>query len=665
MMNNVWRLCRPDSSPCLPNSLLLLLLCCSAAIVRGQGTVRTALNHHIQYIQAGSRQVESMAASIGELYPEVLKASQGKGRERITYRCPYMEETYYRLQAQTKSGAQGQQLLPASEAFQTALEALAHQCQALDTYFKLETYKTDHYAGALALLQEIPERVAVFSQSQQNYETQIARISPGKTKTGPYAVAEGQLRRIMTLHRDMMAGLQYNFNEALHTGWPQKEILAHISRMQDALEEIASNKPKLNYPASAYYQSSLGCAAEFLESQRNYVDAYTIQAQETDQHNNDYYRQCLNYYNNCLVSFFNQFTDAAAADGWTMVHMPPVVPVFACKTIAVPPDKSIRLFVDAEVPALSVSPQLQPLAANTAAALNTCVEFANECARKNNFLLMALRNNGIHYHPYPAKSALYFNYETHQLPRSLLAELERQLRHIPAAYRPSLLLRAQQLMDISVEMDGMRQWLTDFSNDKKRQAEGWTPVENIRDRYVTLFALFDQKIAQLYADIVRIYAAYPTGPAAGADSWQRSYEALTRVVQADKTLCIAARQQVAPNAPAPVLPHEPVETAAVKAIQDEFIHMKGIEKLGRYNGLCPYTPYEDIGADSRRLAEFARAPERRQPGDFIYLYNEIVSDYNRFVELSGRPFLKNTRLMDRFQVEPPPDSRPNTAPVVP
>ena len=63
--------------------------------------------------------------------------------------------------------------------------------------------------------------------------------------------------------------------------------------------------------------------------------------------------------------------------------------------------------------------------------------------------------------------------------------------------------------------------------------------------------------------------------------------------------------------------------------------MKGIEKLGRYNGLCPYTPYEDIGIYSRRLAEYARTPERKKPTDFTYLYNEIVEDYNRFVELSG------------------------------
>lgn len=645
--------------------LSLLLLSCHAIAVMAQSNTRSPLNNQVRFIRTGCEQVERMVESVGDLYPGVLAAAESRSRNRITYRCPYDDEPYYRTQAQTQSGATGQQFLAPSEAFQTALEAVARQCQALDTYFKLETYKNDQYAGALTLMKEMPALIAAFDQSKQQYEAKIADISPKKAGAGPYATAEGQLRRVMALHRDMMAGLQYNFNEGVHTGWPQQAILAHITRMQDALESIAQNKPKLKYPASGYYQSCLDCAREFLESQRDYADEYNVPAQETDQHANDYYRQCLNHYNNCMVPFYNQFTDASASDGFVAVNMARMVPVFAFKTAVVPPDKTIKVFQDAVVSPLIVAPQSKPVSAATAAALNTCVQFINECARRNNNLLTALQNNGIHYRPFPEKSALYFNVDRHTLPRSLLAELERQSRHLPEAHRQPLLLRARQLMDISVEMDGLRQFLVDFSKGKRWQQEGFAPVERARDRYVVLFEQFDRKKEQLYADITRIYAAYPADAATAATSWQRSYEALTRVVQADKTLCTAAQAQGVQNAPTLVLPHEPVENAAVKVIQDEFSNMKGIEKLGRYNGLCPYSPYEDIGTESRRLAEYARTPERKKPADFTYLYNEIVANYNRFVDLSGRPFLKNTRQMDRFQSEPPPVIRTNTAPSAP
>lgn len=646
----------------IKNNTLTLFLCCSAAAL-AQGNVRTALNNQIQYIQTGSQQVERMVESMGELYPKVLAAAAGKGRDRITYRCPYDDEPYYRTQAQSKSGAQAQQLQPASEAFQTALDAVVRQCQALDTYFKLDTYKTDQYTGALALMREMPALVTAFVGKKQDYESKIAQLSPKKTAAGPYATAEGQLRRVMALHGDMMAGLQYNFNEPVHTGWPQQGVLAHIARMQDVLEDIAQNKPKLNYPASGYYQSCIDCARDFLESQRSYVDDYTVQAQATDEHGNEYYRQCLNQYNNCMVPFYNQFTDAAASDGFVVVNMARTVPAFAYKTAVVPPDKTIQTFQDAALPALPTVLQSRPIPAETAHALNTCVQFINECARRNNYLLMVLRSNGIHYRPFPDKNALFFNFEAHKLPRSLWAEVERQSRHLPEAHRQPLLARAQQLMAISVEMDGLRQWLVDFSTEKRWQREGFAPVERTRDRYTALFGQFDQKKEQLYADIAQIYAAYPSGAAASATSWQRSYEALTNVIRADKALCTSAQTQWAQNAPPLALPHEPVENAAVQSIQGEFANMKGIEKFGRNNGLCPYTPYEDIGTNSRRLAEYGRMPERKKPTDFTYLYNEIVEDYNRFVELSRQPFLKNTRQMDLFQPEPPPAARPNTVPI--
>ncbi|MCC7246559.1 MAG: VWA domain-containing protein, partial [Saprospiraceae bacterium] len=523
------------------------------------------------------------------------------------------------------------------------------------------TYKTDQYAGALAMLQEMPTLVTAFNQSKQQYEAKILQLTPTKSGTGPYAVADGHLRRIMTMHRDMMTGLQYNFNESIHTGWPQREILAHVSRMQDALEEIDANKPAIKYPASAYYQSCLSCARDFLDSQRDFVDEYNIKTQESDKHSNDYYRQCLNQYNNCMVSFYNQFTDAAASDGWSAVHIAPVTPAFSFKTTHLPPDKTIKVFQDAETPPVSVVTQSKVISDRTAAAMNTLVQFTNECTRRNNNLLAALRNNGIHYSPFPEKNALYFNVEAQALPLSNLAEAERQSRHIPEASRATLLAQARQLMDISIEMDGLRQALTDFSTEKRWKSEGFAPVERIRDRYVALFQIFDQKKEQLYADIAQVYAAYQ--PAAAGTSWQRSYAALTDVVKADKTLVSSARAQWSQKTQTLVLPHEAVENASVKSIQDEFTNLKGIEKLGRYNGLCPYTPYEDVGLSSRRLAGYGKAPERQKPADFTYLYNNIIDDYNHFVALSGQPFLKNTRALDLFLPEPPPSYQRNTTPV--
>ncbi|MCC7244595.1 MAG: hypothetical protein IT269_02860, partial [Saprospiraceae bacterium] len=115
----------------------LLCLCCLTLKTQAQNNARTNLNNQVQYIQTTNQAVERMIESTGEIYPKVLSATTGKGRVWINYQCPYRDEPYYRTQAQSQSGAQGQQLKTESAAFQTAFDALVGQCQSLDTYFKL------------------------------------------------------------------------------------------------------------------------------------------------------------------------------------------------------------------------------------------------------------------------------------------------------------------------------------------------------------------------------------------------------------------------------------------------------------------------------------------------------------------------------------------------
>jgi Ca-activated chloride channel homolog len=641
----------------------LFLLAMPSQLLLAQTSARTALNNQIQYIQYGCRQVERMVDQLNEWYPKMLKAAESAGRNPLmAYHCPFNDEPFYRQQAQTNSGAQGRQLMAASEAFQQALEAVEQSCQALETYFKLETYRTDQFGGALALMRQMPDLVARFSTAKQAYEQQTAALWPTPKSPAAYRVADEQLRRIMALQREVWTELQFNFNVQVHSGWPRKAVLTHLTRLQDALEDIERHPPQLAYPASSYYKSGISCVRTFLEIERNFADEYTVAAQENDRHANDFYRQCLNLYNNCLVPLY---TDAAVQAGWMALYWAPAVPACGYTNTAVPPDKTIYPFQDQSTSPLSVTRQQQPISPATAMALNTTIQWINTCAQRNHFLLMALVNNGLHYQPFPEKNGLFFNFDTYELPWSLLMETERQLRQLPESWRQPLLQQAQQLMDICREMDGQRQYLLDFSKEKRWQQEGFRPVEASRDRLVTLFALFDQKKEHLYADIVRIYDAFPVPATAPNNSWQRSYKALTQVVQADKNLCTNVLSQWTQQKKLLNLPHEAVENAAVKSIQDEFVNLKGIEKLGRYNGLCPYSPYEDIGVTSRRLAEYGRAPERKKTSDFTYLYNEIVEEYNRFVELSGQPFLKNTRLMDLFLLETPPAQRHNTAPASP
>ena len=88
----------------------------------------------------------------------------------------------------------------------------------------------------------------------------------------------------------------------------------------------------------------------------------------------------------------------------------------------------------------------------------------------------------------------------------------------------------------------------------------------------------------------------------------------------------------------------PILTAAIHEdqrdlITNQLIYMKGIVRIGRNNGLCPYTPYEYIPDYLKTLEEkvtdFPTEVENKNKtyGDFLYMHNIIVNQYNKFVEL--------------------------------
>lgn len=106
--------------------------------------------------------------------------------------------------------------------------------------------------------------------------------------------------------------------------------------------------------------------------------------------------------------------------------------------------------------------------------------------------------------------------------------------------------------------------------------------------------------------------------------------------------------------------------------------MKGIQKIGRNNGLCPYTPYEDLPETSKTLSEKLKSlkPAKSSGGydhpyhSLVYLYNEIVEDYNKFCELSTTVYhLPTVSQPELFIIKNPEPKEPakqvNTEPARP
>ncbi|MFZ6012925.1 MAG: vWA domain-containing protein, partial [Bacteroidota bacterium] len=166
-------------------------------------------------------------------------------------------------------------------------------------------------------------------------------------------------------------------------------------------------------------------------------------------------------------------------------------------------------------------------------------------------------------------------------------------------------------------------------------------------RQKKLLGVWDERKEQLYADICAVYDAFP--PSNAASSWYISGTALRTLSLLDHDALFLAKKYYQGDSSI-AISTDKIDQAWRDVIAREYDNMKGIQKIGRNNGLCPYTPYEDLPETSKQLSEELKKlkPAKSLAGyshpyhTMVYLYNDIVDDHNKFCDLSTGVFLLKT-----------------------
>ena len=203
------------------------------------------------------------------------------------------------------------------------------------------------------------------------------------------------------------------------------------------------------------------------------------------------------------------------------------------------------------------------------------------------------------------------------------------------------------------EMDELSIELIQYTSQKQYVQDQLQRSDAILDRYDYLFGAFDQKKEQLYTDVRHVYESYPT--ANPASPWNVAGNALLKTLDDDKAVLLGVKAYL--NGESGQLPDaHTLEVDGRKLITDEYRNLNGLQRYGRNNGLCPYSPYEDIADNSMRFAEMVqrvKTPETssvRHPYEaFYYVYNnQLVYEYNNFCELAKENRLKVITQPDPF-----------------
>jgi Mg-chelatase subunit ChlD len=612
-----------------------------------------ALNNYVEYANHSADEVSAVVKRIASYYPTI---HQKRAYSAPRYTCPVQPEEYYFNNALKESKSLPASMQAVLNQNLKDLREVAGQvdanCKALDTYHKLEDYKQDNYEKAVSLIRTLGHMLHEYRKKQAELEEALTSSFKKMTSTlssNPYHQANNLMHDEVARERRFLDLWSLNLEYETHTGWPVEELKITILDTDASIKSMQRGNYALKYPASSMWTQFVASMGSVLQVKRTGLDEYNFEAKKSDEHSNQVYLDLINYFNGTLVANQNSFIQYAEQNGYFGLKTIRYFPLFVINSVPGVVSVSVTPFTDIPHVPVSVAENKTPLTQTGYETLTNYVDFINETWRQTRRLQLLLTNFNQTaarfrtYESFERKGALTFNYKDFHLPLSQYQKTINESKGLAPTLAKSLNDQTTVLLNILKELDELSAALELETKEKKYENDRLAGVYVILERQEELIKLWDQRKELLYNDVRKIYDAYP--PRVPSDSWYVSGKALRDLTDLDHDGLIGARAFYQGGSQQQVST-EKIDEVLRDVIAKEYDNMKGIQKIGRNNGLCPYTPYEDLPLTSKSLSEELKALKsevsRSQAGHpyhkVVYLYNDIVDDYNKFCELSKDVF---------------------------
>jgi Ca-activated chloride channel homolog len=640
----------------------------------------------LQYMELANRSAEdvtSIGTSVKSIFQDVELYKHDPHKRMRYYTCPVaMDAELYESVIKTGSAlaTENTALAAKAKALNDCWTKLDQKCKALEIYFRLEDYQRDNFKGFDDLVNQILKLILDYRAAQDQLADQAEKtfykLQP-HNNTNANHVAVKLMREQIKIEKAVLDLWTCNIHESVHTGWPTEKLQQHVLENDKKIVQLKQNKPALKYPASSMYPSFIEGLESMQGTKRNGVDEYTFEKRSSDRHSNEVYLGLINYYNGVLVADYNTLVKFATQDGYRGVYMPPYVPAYEIRSEKKEIKVEVVPFKETNRAPFTIAAVATPIPKTTFKALGNYIEYMNEgLAQIHNMMNpMSSLNGSIVYGKVALKEGkkvtLYHYYKGFQVPLTLYQQTKAESSSIPAAYRKPLNDQVEVLQGILNELNQWNNTLLATAAEKQLTKDSLEFAYGIVKRYAELAETFDLRKEQLYTDVRAIFDSYKV--AEPKSSWVVSGSALLAMVNLDKAELFRAKEYF--QGDSTYTPSTQQIDEAFRALMvHEFTNMKGIQKLGRYNGLCPYSPYEDVAEYSRLFSENANViktkrlsdPNRHPYNGLIYTYNQnLSSEYNRFAELSPVPLLKTVQQLEIFVVRYPDFAKVKKQPVQP
>ncbi|UYN86116.1 MAG: VWA domain-containing protein [Cyclobacteriaceae bacterium] len=629
-----------------------------------------AINNYITMVNQLSNELAGLGPSLAASYRSMLEF-RNKPRPVSPYSCRMDEKKYYFEEAQRTAlalGAAGANFKAKAEAARLAWLKVDETCKAIEVYFRLKDYESDNFkrfeelVGLIdAQVQEYAHRVG---ELQLETEKLYARLQPHNA-ANPYHKASKLMRDQLVFEHELLDALIFNVNEQVHTGWPVEKAQKHILDDSRRVDELKKGVTGIQYPASSMYTSFVEGIESLQSTKRNGVDGYTYEKQQSDEHSNGLYKNLINYYNHVGVSFYENFVKQSVSAGFRGIYYLNFVPVFSVRSTVKEINLEVKPFVDRQTPPFTVTPVSTAVPPAVFNALSNYIQFINEGMAQVNHMMNPMHslNSSASYGKMrlraTGKMNLEYYYKNFEVPVTHFQRTIDQGKTLPVAYQKPLNDQVEVLHAILTELNQWNTVLLANSASKQLTKDSMDYVYGVIERFVVLANAFDEKKERLYQDVRRIMESYK--PASPKSSWQVSGNAMLALLDENHKELYKAKRFLLGDSLQKAYT-EDIERMSRELIVNEYTNLEGIQKYGRSNGNCPYTPYEDFAEYAKRFAESLKKlkPSKtsssyyRHPyNELIYQYNQVlIRDYNKFAELSKVPLLKAVMQVELFEMIP-------------
>jgi Ca-activated chloride channel homolog len=662
-----------------PFLLVLLIFMATISRVFSQAqTPQQTLNQHVEFLNRSTEELTRRFQMIRSIETDV---NAYRKKPDVPLRLPSsgpIEEYYFKttIAGNGVNTSEKQQLMSGAKDIWQLLVQVDQTCKELETYIRLKSYQSDNLKQYDIYLSALQSLYIKFSKEKYGFYRQIQKIYDRYqpySASNPYLSTQREMEQVILGQQQLLDSLPYYLAEDSKAEWPVERIQRSMLADEKLLAGFGGAKTKIAYPASDVIASFKSAIQSIQGVKRQALDDHNFVAKQSTRHGNEVYLSLLNYFNNDLLANYQSFVSYSQS-ATRLLSYPTFSPVFMREPqpVASQTNKKTSPFQEKTIPEFNIKRASAPAASVTIQVLNDYVGFINESLRQMHLLQMLVRNyqSSAEYYRSPSRTSnranLSYSHADFKVPASAYQLLVSANVAIPQSYRGAVAAQAETLFNILQEMDGLSIELMSYTDEKQYLTDHLRRSDAILDRYLYLFQTFDQKKERLYTDIRRIHESYPnTNP---TSSWYLAGNALLKTLDENHDVLFSVKKYLKGEI-SQVDNTTRMEEGAKQLIKDEYQNLKGLQRLGRSNGLCPYSPYEDIAENTAGFATMAQnvkittSSNVRHPYEsFYYFYNnQLVYQYNKFVELANAGLLKTINQPDVFafrKLTPVPQSNP-------